>query len=139
MEKLDALLKKRQTPHGGEHFKRMPPVGISVPLGGYRSASVAITHIGTPSNGGKGRSLQRDGCRDGYLQHQWTVADVEWCSATAAQWFPLIVVPPVLFQRGWEHNGFQWVLVRQDAPALVEAALDRRSNAHMVLYHQRRS
>ena len=48
----------------------------------------------------------------------------------------------LLFQRSWEHDGFQqvlvdgflWVLDRQDAPKLVEAAPDRRNNAHLVLH-----
>ena len=38
----------------------------------------------------------------------------------------------MLFQRGWEHDGLKWG--RQDAPALVEAAPDRRNNAHLVLH-----
>ena len=48
--------------------------------------------------------------------------------------FPSITVPLVLFQRGWEHDGFQQVLVRQDALALVEAAPDRRNDADWVLH-----
>ena len=48
--------------------------------------------------------------------------------------FPLITGIPVLFQRGWEHHRLQWVLVPQDAPAPVEAAPDRRNNAHLVLH-----
>ena len=48
---------------------------------------------------------------------------------------PLVVgFPPVLSQRGWEHDGFQWVLLRQDALALEEAAPDLRNNAHLVLH-----
>ena len=35
--------------------------------------------------------------------------EVDSCSAAAAQWL-------VLFQRGWEHDGFQQVLVRRRVP-----------------------
>ena len=47
---------------------------------------------------------------------------------------PLIAGPAVFFQHGWEHDGFPWVLVRQDALAPVEAAADRRNNARVVLH-----
>ena len=58
-------------------------------------------------------------------------AEVDSCSVTAAQW---LAGPPVLFQRGWEHDGFQPLLARQDAPTLEEAAPDHCNNAHLVLH-----
>ena len=36
--------------------------------------------------------------------------------------------------RYWSVDGFQWVLDREDAPTLVEAAPDCRNNAHLVLH-----
>ena len=89
----------------------------------YRSASAA----GNP-----------DGSTSGWLQ-RWIAAALRRRSGFPQIAGPLVggfpwITGPLLFQRDWEHDGFQLVLARQDAPALVEAAIDRRNIAQLVLH-----
>ena len=74
-----------------------------------------------------------------YPSHRWIAAGVRRCSG-----FPYITEHKCFFQRGWKHGGFQQVLVHRTGSCvywtvktrstLVEAAPDRRNNAHLVLH-----
>ena len=70
----------------------------------YRSASAAVTQMRQQLDGCRGNRAAR--VRAEYRSQRWIAAALRRRSG-----FPWLTGPRVLFQRGWEHDGFYQVVV----------------------------